>query len=121
MVNRRPTGGFVRASYGLQSVALLVAARDGGAEKIIPGGVRRLVCGEGYELEGSARMASVLSHKLMVCLEAVIASSPARSGSRCSGGSQASNRGLLSLFICKLSTKNLDLWLFMPIYSKRCL
>lgn len=95
MVNRRPTGGFVRASYGLQSVALLVAARDGGAEKIIPGGggVHGLVCREGYELEGSARMASVLSHKLMVCSEALIASSPARSGSGCCGGSQASDRG----------------------------
>ena len=41
----------------------------------------------------SERSTSILSHKLMTCLEALIPSCPARSGSGCSGGSQAPDRG----------------------------
>ena len=47
----------------------------------------------------SERSTSVLSHKLITYLKALIPSCPARRGSGCSGGSQAPGRGSIGLLL----------------------
>ena len=65
----------------------------------------------------------LVSHKLITFLEASIPPCPALSGSGCSGGSQAQGGGffqsICSVFVCQSFAIGSDLWLFMPIYSKR--
>ena len=64
----------------------------------------------------SERSTSLLSHKLMTCLEALIPSCPAPGGSACSGGWQAPDRGMGGPFMQIYRFSRCHLPRFMAVY-----